>query len=143
MSVEAKLDRAMPSRRQFSCKRVQSRTCSGYAERSRKCQEKVHVYEGLVELCVKCLEGTTERSDSNRGRSPRIVNARTMCLEGTTPQDLHYKHRHRRTAFQAHRALRAYPGASYPALLSLRSALALHKRCIYMKPKDLKTSIQH
>ena len=28
-----------------------------------------------VKLCVKCLEGTTERSDSNRGRSPRMVNA--------------------------------------------------------------------
>ena len=42
-------------------------------------QPKVHVYELL------CLEGTTERSDGNRGRSPRIVNARTMCLEGTTP----------------------------------------------------------
>ena len=52
---------------------------TGYAERIRKCQEKVHVYERL------CLEGTTERSDGNRGRSPRIVNARTMCLEGTTP----------------------------------------------------------
>ena len=24
---------------EFSCKQVQSRTCSGYAERSRKCQE--------------------------------------------------------------------------------------------------------
>ena len=33
---------------QFSCKRVQSRTCSGYAERSRKCQEKVHLYEQLL-----------------------------------------------------------------------------------------------
>ena len=42
-------------------------------------QPKVHVYERL------CLEGTTERSDGNRGRSPRIVNARTRCLEGTTP----------------------------------------------------------
>ena len=52
---------------------------TGYAERIRRCQEKVHVYERL------CLEGTTERSDGNRGRSPRIVNARTMCLEGTTP----------------------------------------------------------
>ena len=52
---------------------------TGYAERIRKCQEKVHVYERL------CLEGTTERSDGNRGRSPRIVNARTRCLEGTTP----------------------------------------------------------
>ena len=32
---------------------------TGYAERIRKCQEKVHVYERL------CLEGTTERSDGN------------------------------------------------------------------------------
>ena len=37
--AEAKFTWIMPSRRQFSCKRVQSRTCSGYAERSRKCQE--------------------------------------------------------------------------------------------------------
>ena len=40
----AELVRAMPSAaenvKKFSCKRVQSRTCSGYAERSRKCQEK-------------------------------------------------------------------------------------------------------
>ena len=41
----------------------------------------------LVELCAKCLEGTTERSDGNRGRSPRIDKSRTMCLEGTTPED--------------------------------------------------------
>ena len=27
-----------------------------------------------------CLEGTTERSDGNHGRSPRISDARTMCL---------------------------------------------------------------
>ena len=40
----------------------------------------------LVELCAKCLEGTTERSDGNRGRSPRIDKSRTMCLEGTTPE---------------------------------------------------------
>ena len=35
----------------------------------------------MVELGVKCLEGTTERSDGNRGRSPRIDDVRTMCLE--------------------------------------------------------------
>ena len=50
------------------------------------------LYERLckasVKLCVKCLEGTTERSDSNRGRSPRIAVAKLMCLEGTTPQDM-------------------------------------------------------
>ena len=38
-------------------------------------------------MSIKCLEGTTERSDGNRGRSPRIGGARPMCLEGTTPQD--------------------------------------------------------
>ena len=30
----------------------------------------------LVELCAKCLEGTTERIDSNQGRSPRIDKAK-------------------------------------------------------------------
>ena len=65
-----------------------------------------------------CLEGTTERSDSNRGRSPRIVNARTRCLEGTTPQDLHYKHRHRRTAFQAELLQQFLPGTSYPVTIA-------------------------
>ena len=42
----------------------------------------------LGDLCVKCLEGTTERSDGNRVRSARKGEARTMCLEGTTPQDM-------------------------------------------------------
>ena len=41
-----------------------------------------------VKLCVKCLEGTTERSDSNRVRSARQGEVRMTCLEGTTPQDL-------------------------------------------------------
>ena len=36
----------------------------------------------------ECLEGTTERSDGNRGRSPRIVVTEPTCLEGTTPQDM-------------------------------------------------------
>ena len=42
-SEEAKLAWTMPSHSQFSCKRVQSRTCSGYAERSRKSQSKTSV----------------------------------------------------------------------------------------------------
>ena len=42
----------------------------------------------LIDLGVKCLEGTTERSDGNRVRSARIGEPRTMCLEGTTPQDM-------------------------------------------------------
>ena len=28
--------------------------------------------DALIDLGIKCLEGTTERSDGNRGRSPRI-----------------------------------------------------------------------
>ena len=69
-----------------------------------------------------CLEGTTERRDSNRGRSPRIGDARKMCLEGTTPQDLHYKHRHRRTAFQAELLEQFLPGTSYPVTIPTLSS---------------------
>ena len=51
----------------------------------------IYIYKAerldLHQSGVKCLEGTTERSDGNRGRSPRIGGARPMCLEGTTPQD--------------------------------------------------------
>ena len=46
-----------------------------------------NIFNALV-TCVKCLEGTTERSDSNRVRSARKGEARTTCLEGTTPQDV-------------------------------------------------------
>ena len=42
----------------------------------------------FIDLGVKGLEGTTERSDGNRVRSARIGEVRTMCLEGTTPQDM-------------------------------------------------------
>ena len=41
-----------------------------------------------ISLRTICLEGSTERSDGNRVRSARICVASTMCLEGTTPQDL-------------------------------------------------------
>ena len=75
--AEAKFTWIMPSRRQFSCKRVQSRTCSGYAERSRifvqasaielahiaersrksqrKCQEKVHLYETFAHVLLYAI----------------------------------------------------------------------------------------
>ena len=72
----------------------------------------------LIDLGVKCLEGTTERSDGNRVRSARIGEARTRCLEGTTPQDLHYKQRHRRTAFQAELLQQFLPGTSYPVTIA-------------------------
>ena len=46
-----------------------------------------NIFNALV-TCVKCLEGTTERSDSNRVRSARQGEVRMTCLEGTTPQDM-------------------------------------------------------
>ena len=70
-----------------------------------------------------CLEGTTERSDSNRVRSARISANCTMCLEGTTPQDMQFVHRKRRTAFQAELLQQFLPRTSSPALLSLRSVV--------------------
>ena len=105
-----------------------------------------------VGLGVKCLEGTTERSDGNRGRSPRIGDERTMCLEfsckraqsrtcsgyaersrksqrkGTTPQDMYFTHRHRRTAFQAEPLQLPLPDTAYPVIVAtLRSAFQAHR----------------
>ena len=73
--------------------------------------------------CAKCLEGTTERSDSNRARSARKGVGGTMCLEGTTPKDMHLMHRHRRTAFQAELLQSSVPRTSSPVIVaSLRTA---------------------
>ena len=41
-----------------------------------------------------------------------------MCLEGTTPQDLHIKHHHRRTAFQAESSQQPPPGTAYPVTIA-------------------------
>ena len=77
----------------------------------------------LVALSVKCLEGTTERSDDNRVRSARKGGAGTMCLEGTTPKDMHFIHRHRCTAFQAESLQQSSPSTSCPVIVaSLRTA---------------------
>ena len=73
----------------------------------------------FVEFSVKCLEGTTERSDDNRVRSARIGYARTMCLEGTTPQDVLLKLFHRRTAFQAEPMQQPLPRTSSPVIVAL------------------------
>ena len=48
-----------------------------------------------------CLEGTTERSDSNRGRSPRKKQLQQFCLEGSTPVAVNKLHVLWRSAFQA------------------------------------------
>ena len=80
-------------------------------------------------FCAKCLEGTTERSDSNRVRSARIGEARTMCLEGTTPQDVYFIHRHRRTACQAEPFLLLLPAfmrGNAPWHCGLRAFSAWH-----------------
>ena len=46
----------------------------------------------LIDLGIKCLEGTTERSDGNRGRSPR-EEAIALILPGrqyaTGPASIH------------------------------------------------------
>ena len=47
---------------EFSCKRAQNRTCSSFAERSRKCQE---IYTNLFVLCIKGdLYGRTNHTNS-------------------------------------------------------------------------------
>ena len=48
-----------------------------------------------------CLEGTTERSDSNRGRSPRKKQLQQFCLEGSTPVAMLIVQVLWRSAFQA------------------------------------------
>ena len=72
---------------------------------------------------VKCLEGTTERSDGNRARRARGKGMDKICLEGSTPKDKGAKCIHRRSAFQAHRLRNAYPRTSSPVTVaSLRTA---------------------
>ena len=94
-----------------------------FLPRSNNFLPRAYNFYASFDLGVKCLEGTTERSDDNRGRSPRIGKARTMCLEGTTPQDRHFIHRHRHTAFQAHRPRITFPRTSSPVIVaSLRTA---------------------
>ena len=78
-----------------------------------------------------CLEGTTERSDSNRGRSPRISAKRTICLEGSTPVAMLIVQVLWRSAFQAPRSRIDYPRTSSPVtiatLCSAFQAQTLHE----------------
>ncbi|MDY5451710.1 MAG: hypothetical protein SPG28_02325, partial [Alloprevotella sp.] len=90
--------------RQFSCKQVQSRTialsqmskieftrilpwraiallrtCSGYAERSRKCQEKVHLYERLCKARAETkftwtMPSRRQTSVENEQKIPCIIS---------------------------------------------------------------------
>ena len=57
---------------QFSCKRVQSRTCSGYAERSRKCQE--------IELAH-----IAERSRKSQRKGQEKCVYMNQCQDKTNP----------------------------------------------------------
>ena len=61
---------------EFSCKRAQSRTCSGYAERSRKSQRR-----GTTPQDRLLLESRTERNDSNQVRSAREIRLIRYGLE--------------------------------------------------------------
>ena len=82
-------------------------------------------YSNLIQYDygINCLEGSTERSDSNRGRSPRIEDASMFCLEGSTPVAMYKDPVQWRSAFQAHRPHIATPGTSYPVIVAtLRSA---------------------
>ena len=123
------------------------------AERSRKCQE---IYTNsllyiimatcsvariftnsmieLIELGVKCLEGTTERSDDNRGRSPRIGNMWPMCLEGTTPEEWYTGHVLWRTAFQAELSRLHLPRTSSPVIKKLRFCSAFQALNALLQP---------
>ncbi len=89
---------------------------NNFLPRSTNSQPHAYNFYASFDLGVNCLEGTTERSDDNRGRSPRIGKARTMCLEGTTPQDRHFIHCHRRTAFQAESVQQPPPRTSSPVI---------------------------
>ena len=50
--------------------------------------QKLDAVQIFIAKSIKCLEGTTEQSDGNQGRSPRMGAERMMCLKGTTPQDM-------------------------------------------------------
>ena len=115
---------------EFSCKRAQSRTialsqmskieftrilpwraiallrtCSGYAERSR-----IFVQASAIEPCSYCRA------------QPKISKEKSQ-RRGTTPQDRHFIHRHRRTAFQAEPFQLPTPRTSSPVTVaSLRTA---------------------
>ena len=65
-----------------------------------------------------CLEGTTERSDCNRGRSPRKKQLQQFCLEGSTPVAVNKLHVLWRSAFQAPRSRIDNPGTSYPVTIA-------------------------
>ena len=92
-----------------------------------------------VKLCVKCLEGTTERSDGNRVRSARISTKRTMCLEGSTPVALLIVQVLWRSAFQAPRSRIDYPRTSSPVTVAtLRSAFQAQTLHEYERPNELR-----
>ena len=94
-----------------------------FLPRSNNFLPRAYNFYASFDFGVKCLKGTTKRSDDNRGRSPRNNDDWTMCLEGTTPQDRHLIHRHRRTAFQAESVQQPPPRTASPVIVaSLRTA---------------------
>ena len=103
-------ERSRKSQSKFSCKRAQSRTialsqmskieftrilpwraiallrtCSGYAERSRKCQEKVHLYERLCKARAEAkftwiMPSRSQMCIYMKGFSPRFFCPRISLI---------------------------------------------------------------
>ena len=73
--AEAKFTWIMPSRRQFSCKRVQSRTCSGYAERSRKSRRSGTTPKDIPHHCISA------NSSDRPGRHLSIATIRVYFCD--------------------------------------------------------------
>ena len=92
--AETKFTWIMPSRSQFSCKRVQSRTCSGYAERSRKCQEKVHLYEQNRTFTAQKQQGETQHPVKTTSisalfpQNPCTIQINALPLQHQNPPSL-------------------------------------------------------
>ena len=107
---------------EFSCKRVQNRTCSSYAERSRKCQRNLHEFFALQ--FNGDLVGRTNIHESNDGGSG-------MSFLTTTGMTLDNKSRGRcawnfRASERRAELVRAMPSAAE----NLEEVALRHRTCL-------------
>ena len=94
----------------------------------------IYIYKAerldLHQSGVKCLEGTTERSDGNRGRSPRKWERWTTCQEGSTPDASLVLWP---SAFQAHLYMPFLPDTACPVTVAqLRTAFQADSKQIFL-----------
>ena len=100
-------ERSRKSQSKFSCKRAQSRTIA-LSQMSKIEFTRILPWRAIALL--RTCSGYAERSRKSQRR-------------GTTPQDRHFIHRHRRTAFQAEPFQLPTPRTSSPVTVaSLRTA---------------------